>query len=28
LAERELVSTLLNGIRDYFEATTSKAVDY
>jgi aspartate beta-hydroxylase len=28
LAERELVSTLLNGMRDYFEATTSKAVDY
>lgn len=27
-AERELVSTLLNGMRDYFEATTSKAVDY
>lgn len=27
LAERELVSTLLNGMRDYFEATTSKASD-
>jgi aspartyl/asparaginyl beta-hydroxylase (cupin superfamily) len=28
LAERELVSTLLNGMRDYFDATTSKATDF